>query len=109
MEDYKIRDNNNRALAPDAQVTFAYRRTKSVMHIVTFILQALIENSGDFVINSFCLKVRFPRKGCRTGTIFQCPSNVTLNQEANGDYAISYYSRGVLFQKEKREIGNEIQ
>lgn len=108
MEDYEIRDIMNRATVPDASVRFNFERRQSINDRVTYLIQPFIKNSKDFVIKNFKLTIKFPRKGCRTGSIFQKPFNVSLSQHEDGDYLIDYLSTGVLFPKEERNIGPEI-
>lgn len=109
MQDYEVRDVMNRASVAEASVSFAFKRQASAGRDITYLLQPFIQNSGEFVIKDFKLTITFPRLVARGARILPRLPNINISVDENKDFFIEYQSSRVLFPKEKRNIGDELQ
>jgi hypothetical protein len=108
MEDYEVRLVMNRAVTPDASVEFSYKVLARKPDRHNYVLGILIKNLGPLVISHFKLEFTFPKILLPDAPTGHYGEHITHTKNEQGNHMIAYRSKGVLFPRDKADIGKEI-
>lgn len=114
MLDHEIRDVMNRAVLPDAEVTFTSNPTTISPAMHTYRLRILVRNVGLQAIDHFKFEFTFPDYG--SGISFTRLSSynhpyfglITDSKNDQDDYVITFRSKDKLFPEDVIDIGQHI-
>jgi hypothetical protein len=108
MEDYEVRDVMGRAVAPDISVEFGFRNIVTTRDRHEYLLEVKLENQSAQVINHFKLEFTFSAIIPVIHRTIGDKEHIDLLTLEDGDSVVVYRSRGVLFPRERLDVGQEI-